>query len=152
MAVAITIGCNQSPLVGRGDEWHNMTQLQKEIFVSAYMDGNSSGTSDLCNALDGREVLRDDSCMRSRRTYTHGNSNAVGSYSYVDPYVAVIDDFYKHSECRAMPYTAIMGHLNDAEFKSGDALYKFVRSGRAAWGAFSGFDGIQNCYGADRNR
>jgi hypothetical protein len=49
-----------------------------------------------------------------------------------------------------MPYMTIMQHLNDAEFKSGDDLYMLVRSGNAQWGAFSGFDGMEKCYGADR--
>lgn len=120
--------------------------------MSAYLDGNGSGTTALCNALDRREVLGDESCMRSRPAYTHGDARVLGSLRYVDPYVAVIDDFYKHAECRAMPYRAIMKHLNDAEYKSGEELYKFVRAGDAAWGAFSSFDGIENCYGADRTR
>jgi hypothetical protein len=128
-----------------------MTQREKEIFVSAYIDGNNLGASGLCNALERRETLRDDSCMAWHPVYTHGDAKAIGSFNYVAPYVSVIDDFYKHSECHAMPYVFIMEHLNDAEFKSGEALYKFVRSGQAAWGSFSGFDGIEHCYGADRS-
>jgi hypothetical protein len=61
----------------------------------------------------------------------------------VSAYTIVLDDFYRHPECRSMPYSVLLAHLNDNEFKSGEDLYKFVRSG-PGWGSFS-IDGIARC-------
>ncbi|MBB5056057.1 hypothetical protein HDF16_000726 [Granulicella aggregans] len=159
---AFNFGCHRSgPLPGRGGEWLMMTQHERQIFVSAYLDGTGAGTSDLCKDLENNVVIlkmkdtvapSDHPCIHFRPQFTHGKTDALATYNYADPYVAIIDGFYKHSECRAMPYTAIMQHLNDAEFKSSEDLYRLVRSGDASWGAFSGFEGIEKCYGADRKR
>jgi len=138
-----------------------MSQREKQIFVSAYLDGSSSGTSRLCNALEEQAAVlkfkdgvaaSDQPCLQFRPVFTHGNKSAAATLHYVDPYVAVVDDFYMHPECRVMPYTVVMEHLADAEFKSGDDLYRSVRDGSASWGSFSGFDGIEKCYGVDRKR
>jgi len=138
-----------------------MTLIQKQIYVSGFLDGNNSGSAGLCFDLEQQTNIvelkpprdldpSDHPCMRIRRSYSHGNSFQIGTFGYVEPYITVIDDFYKHAECRAMPYPFLMEHLDDAEYRSGEDLYKFVRSGDAAWGSFSGFDGIENCYGVDQ--
>jgi hypothetical protein len=161
--VTFCIGCRQErPPLGQGAEWLTMTRHEKQLFVSAYLDGISSGTFDLCNGLENSALIikikdsiasGEGPCTHFRPRYTHTDTKAIATYEYSDPYVNIIDGFYKHPECRVMPYTAILQHLNDAElFKSSDDLYMFVRSGDAHWGAFSGFEGIEKCYGADRKR
>jgi hypothetical protein len=162
LLVTFSFGCRRGkPLPGRGDEWLMMTRHERQIFVSAYLDGTGTGTSDLCNDLENNEVIlkikesvapSNRTCIHFRPQFTHGKTDALATYEYADPYVSIIDGFYKHEECRAMPYTAIMQHLNDAEYKPSEDLYRLVRSGDARWGAFSGFEGIEKCYGADRKR
>jgi hypothetical protein len=71
-------------------------------------------------------------------------NNVTSASIDVSAYTNVLDDFYRHSECRRMPYSVLLEHLNDEEFKSGEDLYKFVRSG-PGWGFFTGFDGIEKC-------
>jgi hypothetical protein len=95
-------------------------------------------------------VVSNEPCLQFSHRYTH--SQAGGFTGYTSKYVSVIDDFYRHPECRAMPYAAIMEHLDDKEYKAGEDLYKFVRSGDAQWGMFSGFDGMSDCYGVDKKR
>jgi hypothetical protein len=162
LVVAFFVGCHaKQPPIGLGDDWRAMTQHEKQMFVSGYLVGNGYGTSDLCKGMDDHVVtlkMKDDvaasdrTCTHFASAYTHGDQRAFGTWHYVDPYVATLDAFYEHAECSAMPYSAIMEHLNDAEYKSGDDLYRFVRSGDARLGFFSGFDGIEKCYGVDRKR
>lgn len=149
-----------APLPGSGEEWRRMSQREKQIFVGAFLDGNTSGNLRLCNALEAKvAVLKfqdgvaasDHPCLQFGPVFTHGDTKAAATLHYVDPYVAVVDNFYTHPECRVMPYHVVMQHLDDAEFKSGADLYRSVRDGSASWGLFSGFDGMENCYGVDRN-
>lgn len=161
-ALALCVSCKQTRThFGFGDDWRSMSQLEKEAFVQGYLDGNGLGTVHLCNALedqlDGLKFKQnvppaDSTCPHFAPAYTHGDRNAFATPRYADPYVSVLNDFYEHRECRMMPYTVVMSHLNDAEYKSGEELFQFVRSGSAQWGFFSGFDDIEKCYGADRRR
>jgi hypothetical protein len=81
----------------------------------------------------------------SKARFAGGNpTDGRGSMVDVAAYTQVLDHFYSHPECRRMPYSIVLSHLNDREFKSGEDLYHFVRSG-PGWGSFSGFDGIEKC-------
>jgi hypothetical protein len=82
--------------------------------------------------------------------YTHRQSGSVDDYTRA--YITVINEFYKHPECRMMPYAALMEHLNDKEYQSGEELFQAVQTRRVDWGSFSGFDGMDKCYGARTRR
>ena len=90
--------------------------------------------------------------MYASTAYTHGDSRNVGSFGYVDPYIVVLNDFYKHSECRTTPYATLMNHMNDAEFTTGEALYKRVRSGNIQWDYLGDFNSMDYCHRANLKR
>lgn len=92
----------------------------------------------------------EDPCMQLRKKYSHVEVGR-GLAAYTVAYTSVIDDFYKHPECRMMPYSTLLEHLDDKEYKSGEDLYKFVRSGAAGWGSFS-IAGIADCLGVDERK
>jgi len=162
LPIAALCSCRHAkPVPGFGDQWRAMSRLERQSYVSAFIDGDNTGTFNLCKALNDKIVVlklkggvdvTDDPCRQFAPTFTHGDTKAAGTLNYVDPYVEVIDEFYTHPECRVMPFTVILEHLDDAEFKSGEALYRSVRQGTEHWGFFSGFDGIEQCYGVDRKQ
>jgi hypothetical protein len=163
LALVLSLGCHRAeqPLIF-GDDWQSFTRLQKESFVSGFIDGATNSAVALCNKMKSHILVlkfdnetkapsdpADSPCLQFRPRYSHVIPGDAWKLSYVDPYVQVMDDFYRHPECRIIPYTVIMDHLNDEEYKSGEDLYRFVRSGNAPWGSFTGFDGMEKCYGVD---
>jgi len=153
------VACNRpSAKVGSGEEWRSWKPEQRQTFVAAYLYGYSLAQHDLCGPTDVEDNLTNrphtnlddpNPCRTPRDTYTHIGSQ-LGPYfdtaAFTAPYVSVIDDFYKHPECRVMPYGELMTHLVDKEYMSGDDMYRLLQSGHAAWGAFSGLKGIEKCY------
>jgi hypothetical protein len=169
-AVVFVIGCNrQKPIFGSGDEWRSWNTEQKRLYVTGFVDGWSTGSLEACDKIDDFTTIaqndkaqnpsyRFDSVipLPSARCRLASDKFSKAQLSGADPtspegmfvdvsaYTNVLDDFYRHPECRRMPYSTLLEHLNDNEFKSGEDLYKFVRSG-PGWGFFSGFDGIEKC-------
>jgi len=154
-------GCKRpTPAIGTGDEWRSWSASKREQYLVGYVEGHLAGTSQACKLADDRaeqdgKTLYVDHfpsrrCQDAAPQYTQvhitSEDKATGRRRSLDlsAYVNVLDTFYAHSECRMMPYEIILQHLNDKEYKSGDDLYKFVRSG-PGWGTFSGFDGIEKC-------
>lgn len=157
MPLLVTLaGCHRSaPSLGSGDEWLSWPRSQRETFVIAFIDGHSAGQQRVCDNLEEkgwllRPVPPDPNilipCDQLKSGYTHLDPKFFGHSEAVDPYVTTIDDFYRHPECRVMPYEILLENLNDGQFKSGEDLYHYVQTD-AAWGAFSGLNGIEKCYG-----
>lgn len=156
-SVLLILSCHRDPpRIGSGDEWLSWSRAQKETYVIAYIDGHAVGQQRICQNLDQQGWLLkpttnfnsnvSEPCQALKTDYSHIDPKFFGHNEAVDPYVAVIDDFYKHPECRVMPFVVLLENLNDEQFKSGDELYKYVQTD-AEWGAFSGFDGMDKCYG-----
>jgi hypothetical protein len=158
-AFGLMTGCRQSkPVSGSGDEWLSWTPNEKRFFVMGFVDGSGSGSVEACVKMDDLTVvndrkpedgLLDTPSARCRNAYGKFSkvritgSGPRGAREDVSAYTNVLDDFYRYPECRAMPYSILLTHLDDNEFKSGEDLYKFVRSG-PGWGSFS-VDGIERC-------
>jgi hypothetical protein len=159
-------GCKQAkPIPESGDEWLAFTPKEKQRYVIGFVEGWMVGSSKACRQIDDFTVLDNNKsadtarklenvlpspsafCMHIRPEFSKmqvSGGDMTSASIDVSAYTNVLDDFYRHSECRRMPYSILLEHLNDEEFKSGEELYKFVRSG-PGWGAFSGFDGIEKC-------
>jgi hypothetical protein len=168
-AVVLVIGCNrQKPTLGSGDEWRSWKPNQKRSYIVGFVDGWSTSSSKACDKIDDFTTIAQDNkadpshkfdnvlplpsarCREASDKFSKEQLSGVdqtslrGMFVDVSVYTNVLDDFYRHPECRPMPYSILLAHLNDNEFKSGEDLYKFVRSG-PGWGFFSGFDGIEKC-------
>jgi hypothetical protein len=140
--------------VGFGDEWLSMTADQKATYVQGFIYGRRVGAEDICDTgvmmPPGKSQPGDENLTEYGRCLA-----ASGQYSHRDPvtgdnaYISVIDTFYSHPECRTMPYSRLLEHLHDAEYKLGEEFYQYVRSG-PPWGAFT-IEGVDKCYGAARN-
>lgn len=142
--------------ISLGYEWLSWTPEQRQLYVGGFLDGQNQQI-ELCEKLDWsiRNLKLDDDvrleanempCQHFVHKYTHSQ---VGDWnSYTRAYVSVIDDFYKHPECRVMPYAALMDHLNDKEYQSGEELFRTVQTSHGEWGSFSGFEEMRKCYGA----
>jgi hypothetical protein len=140
-----------------------MTQKEKRLYVAGFINGRVLEAHDLCQKLDDAQSsssvvpahpLSDPGetpCLSFRFTYNRFHAIPTDLIGFA-PYVKVVDDFYSHEECRSMPYDAILEHLDDSEFRGGEDLYQFVRSGHAEWGAFTVPGGMGKCYGADGRR
>jgi hypothetical protein len=133
---------------GLGDDWLSMTTSEKTIFVEGFIEGRYVGADDICNT--GLVILPKKHRPGDENLSEYERCGAMsGRYSHQDPktgedaYIRVIDTFYSHPECRPMPYFTLLEHLDDAEYKSGEELYQFVRSG-PGWGQFT-IDGIDKC-------
>jgi len=153
-------GCKRKlPVLGSGEEWSSWSAAERRHYLVGYLEGHNAGMYETCKltddlaAQDGQELYSNHRpsmrCVNASRKYSKAHIVYTGEAGRgkgldVSVYVKVLDIFYSHRECRIMPYEIILQHLNDQEFKSGDDLYKFVRSG-PGWGAFSGFDGIEKC-------
>jgi len=132
-----------------------MTSAEKAATMDAFIGGWNTGSRDTCESLLGSVSVKawpgggktpiEDLCRTSSKQFTHGNV-AVGDLS---AYTNVIDTVYSHPECKPMPYFVMLEHLHDGEYKPGEEFYQYIRSG-PPWGAFTGFDGIEKCYGAAR--
>ena len=94
-------------MVGSGDEWHSLTVRERQIFVPAYIDGNSHGATSLCDDLESHLVSlkfqkdmpkTDQPCLQFIHRHTHVDTTKISTLEYVNSYVKVIDDFYKHPE------------------------------------------------------
>lgn len=159
LALGLMGGCKQTqPVSGSGDEWRSWTPNEKRFFVRGFVDGSGSGSVEACAKMDDLTVVNDQKpedglvdtpSVRCRQAYGKfskiriAGSGPKEARVDVSAYTNVLDDFYSHTECRAMPYSILLTHLDDNEFKSGEDLYKFVRSG-PGWGFFS-IDGIEKC-------
>lgn len=154
VAMGLSAGCHRSkPQLGMGDEWRSLSSQERQILVSAYLDGYGVGQAALCENID-REAEQFkiahpdpnflDPCAQLKGRYSHTGS-IDDRASYTAAYTSVIDDFYKHPECRVMPYIDLLEHSNDREFKSGDELFHAAQTGQLHWGFFSGFDGMDKC-------
>lgn len=156
MLVLLLAGCHREhPQWGLGEEWMSWTQEQRQLYVSGFLVGQSVGQRSLCSNIDEKvEVFTlrtrdrldpaETPCLHLRQTYTH---TQVGSLeTYAAAYVSVIDDFYKHPECRVMPYSTLLTHLNDREYKSGEDLFNLVHTGHPNWGSFTVPGGTQSCF------
>ena len=133
-----------------------MTTYEKTIFVDGFIEGRHVGAEDICDT--GAVILPRKPKPGDENLSEYGRCEAMsGQYSHLDPktgddaYIRVIDAFYSHPECRTMPYDMLLEHLNDSEYKSGEELYQYVRSG-LVWGPFTGPKGFEKCYGAALNR
>jgi hypothetical protein len=73
------------------------------------------------------------------------------SPDYASQYVKVVDDFYRHPECRVIPYSMLMEHLDDGDFVDGDTLFRQVRAGKINFGFFSAWDGVEDCLPVGRS-
>jgi len=168
LILCLTAGCKQKqPIAGSGDEWLSWTSDQKRFYVAGFVDGWGNGSSEACEKIDDFTTIGADNVTdpthkfdnviplpssRCRHASDHfskarlsGGDPTSGRGVFVDVsvYTNVLDDFYRHPECLRMPYFVLLAHLNDREFKSGEDLYKLVRSG-PGWGSFS-IDGIDKC-------
>jgi len=132
-----------------------MSSTEKSSYVLGFIDGWNSGAADRClsdTIYSGRHYPHEDTmtpegaCMADSKHFTR----RVMMSDDASAYTGVIDTFYSHPECRTMPYFALLEHLDDAEYKSGEELYQYVRSG-PPWGQFS-VDGIDKCYGPALNQ
>jgi hypothetical protein len=154
-------GCKRKlPVMGTGDEWRSWSAAERRQYLVGYLEGQLAAVYKTCHLSDdfaeqdGQTLYPNHfpsrRCTDAAPKYSKARvdfadeSTGKGRSLDVSVYTNVLDTFYSHRECRIMPYEIILQHLNDQEFKSGDDLYKFVRSG-PGWGAFSGFDGIEKC-------
>jgi hypothetical protein len=151
IALLVTSCHHQKPMPGMGDEWRSWSVDQRQAYVSAYLDGQSAGQSNLCRKIQQEaEIFKlhndtapfTDPCEQLVDKYSHVQ-RGYGIGPYTNAYTSVIDAFYEHPECRMMPYFVLIEHLTDKEYKSGEELFKYVRSG-PDWGSFS-IDGIDKC-------
>ena len=135
--------------------WAGITE-HRQLYVSGFLNGQNVQI-DLCDRFDYsihsikledgvRLEVNEMPCQHFIHRYTHSQVGSLADYTRA--YVTVIDDFYKHPECRVMPYASLMEHLDDKEYQSGDALFETAQTWRADWGSFSGFEGMDKCYGA----
>ena len=157
-----SFGCHRhAPLVapervGSGYQWLGWSSGQRQLYVEGYLDGQGTAQMNLCHDLESsfeRERVADSvvlkpeesPCVHFRRQYSHRSVGGLDGYTR--DYVSVIDGFYKHPECRMMPYAMLMEHLDDTEYQSGEAMFQMVHRGGAGWGFFSGLDGMESCMG-----
>lgn len=150
----------EKPMMASGDEWRSWTKDQKHAYLVGFLDGQPAGASQVCNKMDDLTRLKNpdpqnpvDSpslrCRNAREEYSKAHLIAPdpgtlgGASLDVTAYSNVLDDFYRHPECRAMPYVILLSHLDDKEFKSGEELFRYVRSD-PGWGSFT-IPGIESC-------
>lgn len=143
-----------------GEYWLEMSPEQKELYVSTFIGSRVGGQHDLCIAeqrkideyMDAhklRHLFYPVNCEELIARYSHFEDNRTPNYA--SEYVQVLDDFYRHSECRVIPYSMLLDHLNDDEFVDGNTLFRNVRAGKINFGIFSGWDGIEDCLPIGRN-
>ncbi|HEY4011186.1 MAG TPA: hypothetical protein VGM11_13615 [Acidobacteriaceae bacterium] len=145
-----------------GGRWLKMSSEEKDLYVSAYITGTVTGQHDLCIAQDRRIGEFMDAHKLKHLLFPEDCEQLISNYSYFVPnysrtrksrpsaYAKVLDDFYRHPECRMVPYFILLEHLNDKEFVDGDTLFHDVRAGKVDLG-FLEIDGVENCYGAERS-
>ncbi len=178
VAPILAIGCHKPTpgpqskarfTIDSGDEWRSWSPAQRTGYVEGFLDGRLSGLGQACDAADwqsydipGGSKLSPEMvqlCQQKIKTYTRFtpiDQLMRGAPLDVTAYTSVLDAFYAHPECRVMPFPTILNHLNDEEYMSGDELYEYLRGGAnpggrgKSWGFFTGFDGMDKCYGADR--
>ena len=166
LTLCLISGCKQAkPIPESGDEWLSLTPKEKQRYVIGFVDGWTVGSYTACRKIDDFAVLDNNKsedmarklenvipspsafCMHLRPEFSKvrvSGNDATSPSIDISAYTNVLDEFYRHPECRRMPYSILLEHLNDEEFKSGEDLYKFVRSG-PSWGGFTGFAGIEKC-------
>jgi hypothetical protein len=150
---ALLTACKRSvPRNGSGEEWRSWKPEQQQEFVVAYLGGYERGQHALCSYTDFEDAFNKrshsdpndpDPCRRPRDVYSHVGSPFDWA-AYTAPYVSVINDFYKHPECRVMPYPFLMEHLVDREYMSGEDMFKLLQTGKAHWGSFE-VEGMEKC-------
>lgn len=141
-----------------GERWLLMSPDEKELYVSAYVAGTVSGQHDLCNA-ERSQIGDFMNAHKVKHLLYPGNcEELIGHYSHLETvripwsaavYVKVLDDFYRHPECRMIPYFLLLEHLDDKEFVDGNTLFQNVRAGKVNLG-FLEIEGVENCYGFQR--
>jgi len=156
----------RSPRAGFGEEWLAWTPQQRAEHTASFIDGATTTSYTICNAIDSsipggthlpsgtlipREECLDIQKFSKGTGWKLANDGKTVDYG-VSAYTTVIDELYKHPECLVMPYDTVLEHLNDKEYVSGSELFKKLQSGQAAWGNFSGFDGMDKCYRVTQTR
>ncbi|SEF55834.1 hypothetical protein SAMN05421819_0412 [Bryocella elongata] len=161
LATALATGCHrptsskkadESYISPTGPEWLGWTQTEKQKYVIGYLDGSALAISEHCSQARAsatwpgrKEPLTEEEqfCTSPARSYSHGKTDYLPTYT--DPYVKVMDDFYRHPECRSIPFSTLLEHLNDAEFTDGDSLFRKVHIEGVRWGGFT-IPGIEDCF------
>jgi hypothetical protein len=136
----------QTPAQMFGEHWVAMSREQKELYVSTFIESRVGGQHDLCKAEQRkigeymethklRHLFYPVDCGELIARYSHVEGS--GTPYYASEYVKVLDDFYRHSECRVIPYSMLLDHLGDGEFVDGNTLFRNVRTGKINFGFFS---------------
>jgi hypothetical protein len=137
LALFLAAGCHrQTTWMNSGDRWRSWSPLQRETYVAGFINGHSIAVEQTCEALSDKGITPRDRCRDAGPRYSRMQLDGTVD-GYAVPYTLAIDDFYKHTECRSMPFETLLEHLNDREYKSGEDLYKLVHTGKIEWGGFS---------------
>jgi hypothetical protein len=138
-----------------GGQWRRWSAQERNVYVSGFLAGASTSQRALCNDFephilslkrDGEDYGSGFPCTHFEHRYSHVGIRNIDTYA--QEYVQVLNDFYKHPECRVMPYSILLEHMDDKEFRTGDQMFNAVQVGELHLGFLSGFDGMERCYGA----
>lgn len=126
-----------------GAEWLSWSTNEKQSYVSGFIDGYKSGTTQICAAADqyfsvktprgsSSEQVREGSssavCFANRGDYSRQYSTSA--WLDFSAYVTAVTEFYsKHPEYRSIPFARLMLALRDGRSNSDAQLYRNALEG-----------------------
>lgn len=126
-----------------GAEWLSWSTNEKQAYVSGFIDGYESGTTQICASADqyfsvktarasASEPLPEGSpsavCFQNRGDYSRQYSTSA--WLDFSAYVNAVTEFYsKHPEYRSIPFARLMLALRDGRSSSDAQLYRKALEG-----------------------